>query len=253
MSKNYHGTYAYKTDRGRLREKNEDQAMVLMNSIGETLLIACDGVGGADRGELASKIAIDIIADSFKKKSKHFFAYGNRLWITKAVKEANEKINRQAERNAAYKGMGTTMVCALISKGRLMVANIGDSRAYLLTPGTKKIEQLTEDQTYVQYLVTTGRISKEDAASHPDRHVLMNALGIYPSVSLSIIDRPYRGETLLLSTDGLYNQVPAEQIANILSTDDRPDQKVAALVSEANHAGGTDNVGIALWECISHD
>lgn len=253
MSKIYHGTYAYKTDLGRVRQKNEDQAMVLMNSSGETFLVVCDGMGGAKKGELASKLAIDILTDSFRHKSKHILSYGNRLWITKAAKEANTKINRYAEKNGKIKGMGTTMVAALLYGSKLMIANIGDSRCYLLDHEKGTIRLATEDQTYVRYLVSTGKISEEDALSHPDRHVLMNALGIYPSVSLSVDVMPYHGESILLCTDGLYNQVSEEQIANILLTDDRCDQKVSSLVAEANHNGGSDNIGIALWESIAND
>jgi len=253
MSKIYHGTYAYKTDVGRVRQNNEDQAMVLMNSYNETFLIVCDGMGGAKKGDLASKIAIDILTESFRHKPKHKFAYLNRRWITKAAKEANAKINRYADKHSKVKGMGTTMVAALIYGSKIMIANIGDSRCYLYNHDNGKIKLLTEDDTYVRYLVSTGKISEEDALSHPDRHVLMNALGIYPSVSLTIDTRNYHGESVLLCTDGLYNQINQEQIGNILSTDDRTDQKVSSLVAEANHNGGADNIGIALWESIAND
>ncbi len=253
MSKVYHGTYAYKIDIGRKRQNNEDQAMVLMNSYGEAFLVVCDGMGGAKKGELASKIAIDVLTESFRHKPKHALAYGNRLWITKAAKEANAKINRYADKNNKVKGMGTTMVAALIFGSKIMIANIGDSRCYLYSHDKDKIKLMTEDDTYVRYLVSTGKISEEDALSHPDRHVLMNALGIYPSVSLTVDIKPYRGESVLLCTDGLYNQVTMEEMGNILSTDDRVDQKVSSLIAEANHNGGDDNIGIALWENIAND
>lgn len=253
MKKTYHGTYAYKTDKGYVRENNEDQAMVLMNSSGEVFLIACDGMGGAKKGEVASKMAIAYFANAFRNKGRHLFKFGDKLWLTKVAKGANAEINKLSSKNKDVKGMGTTLVAALISGDRLFIANIGDSRAYRYSFEKNKIEQLTEDQTYVRYLVSAGKISEEEALSHPDRHVLMNALGIYPSVSLSIDCYPYRGESLLLCTDGLYNQVSKEQLANILKTDDRCDQKVASLVSLANHSGGTDNIGIALWEVLSND
>lgn len=253
MKKIYHGTYAYKTDLGRVRSKNEDQAMVLMNSYGETFLVVCDGMGGAKKGELASKIAIDILTESFRHKPHYRLKYSNRLWITKAAKEANGKINKYAEKNGKLKGMGTTMVAALIFGNRIMLANIGDSRCYLLNHEKSELSLVTEDQTYVRYLVSTGKITEEEALSHPDRHVLMNALGIYPSVSLNVDFMPYFGQSVLLCSDGLYNQVTKDQIANILLTDDRTDQKVASLVAEANHNGGSDNVGIALWEAIAND
>ena len=132
-----------------------------------------------------------------------------------------------------------------------MIANIGDSRAYLINKD--KIKQLTEDQTYVHFLVETGKITSEQALTHPERHVLMNALGIYPSVSLTINVYPYQGESLLLCSDGLYNQVPEKDILSLVSTDERADQKVTSLICVANANGGSDNEGLAYWESIGHD
>jgi protein phosphatase len=132
-----------------------------------------------------------------------------------------------------------------------LIANIGDSRAYMLVKG--KLTQMTEDQTYVQYLLNTGKITPEQALSHPERHVLMNALGINPSVSLTLISKPYAGESLLLCSDGLYNSIPLPAIEAIITTDERADQKVLSLINEANSNGGSDNEGIAYWEVLTHD
>jgi serine/threonine protein phosphatase PrpC len=191
MNKDFQGAYAFKTDIGKVRQSNEDQAMVLTSETGEVFLVVCDGMGGANKGDVASKAAVDSLAASFKKKKRNLFAGMDRLWITKAAKAANKVIFDQADKNPAYKGMGTTMVAALISGNRLLIANIGDSRAYMLVKG--KLTQMTEDQTYVQYLLNTGKITPEQALSHPERHVLMNALGINPSVSLTLISKPYAG------------------------------------------------------------
>ncbi len=253
----YHGTYAYKTDIGMVRKTNEDQALILMNSDNEVFMVVCDGMGGAEKGDVASKLAIDQLSEAFKKKRKHHFAFNDKQWITKACKTANKKIYslseklRKSEKRNEPLGMGCTMVAALISGDRLMIANIGDSRAYRLENGSLK--QLTKDQTYVDYLVRTGKLSEEGAKTHPDRHVLTNALGVYNSLSISIDEHRYNGETILLCSDGLYNNLETKEIANILSTDERTDQKVISLISVANHEGGSDNIGIALWECINND
>lgn len=254
---NYHGTYAYKTDIGMVRKTNEDQAIILMNSDNEVFMVVCDGMGGAEKGDVASKMAIDLLADAFKKKKKHRFHLADKNWITKTCKSINKKIYtlseklKKAEKKTDSLGMGCTMVAALISDNHLMIANIGDSRAYLLKDGT--LEQLTNDQTYVDYLVRTGKLSEDGAKTHPDRHVLTNALGVYNSLSVSIDERAYNGETILLCSDGLYNNLETKEIANIISTDERTDQKVVSLISVANHQGGSDNIGIALWECIAND
>jgi len=251
MNKDFQGAYAFKTDIGKVRQSNEDQAMVLTSETGEVFLVVCDGMGGANKGDVASKAAIDSLAASFKKKKRNLMAGMDRMWITKAAKAANKVIFDRADKNPAYKGMGTTMVAALISGNRLLIANIGDSRAYMLVKG--KLTQMTEDQTYVQYLLNTGKITPEQALSHPERHVLMNALGINPSVSLTLISKPYAGESLLLCSDGLYNSIPLPAIEAIITTDERADQKVLSLINEANSNGGSDNEGIAYWEVLTHD
>lgn len=256
-SKNYHGTYAYKTDIGRVRKTNEDRAIILMNSDNEVFLAVSDGMGGSEKGDVASKLTIDLLNVSFKKKKKHRYLFSDKRWITRTCKSINKKIYSMAEKvkktekNSEKIGMGCTLVAVLISGERMMIANIGDSRAYMLKDG--EIKQLTTDQTYVEYLLKTGKITEEGAKTHPDRHVLTNALGVYNSLSLSITDMPYHGESILLCSDGLYNNLDSKEIANILLTDERTDQKVVSLISIANHAGGSDNIGIALWECIAND
>jgi len=208
-------------------------------------------MGGANKGDLASKTAVSFLSEAFRNKKKSMIKQQDSWWMTKTVKEANAKIYAMAEQNPVYKGMGTTLVAVLISGARILVANIGDSRGYI--DDGKTLTQLTEDQTYVQYLVTTGKITPEAALSHPDRHVLMNALGIYPSVSLSVKFFPYHGESLLLCTDGLYNQIPPSSIHAIISTNERADQKVVSLISEADSSGGNDNEGVAYWETLKND
>lgn len=256
-SKNYHGTYAYKTDIGRVRKTNEDRAIILMNSDNEVFLAVSDGMGGSEKGDVASKLTIDLLNASFKKKKKHRYLFSDKRWITRTCKSINKKIYSMAEKvkktekNSEKIGMGCTLVAVLISGERMMIANIGDSRAYMLKGG--EIKQLTTDQTYVEYLLKTGKITEEGAKTHPDRHVLTNALGVYNSLSLFITDMPYHGESILLCSDGLYNNLDSKEIANILLTDERTDQKVVSLISIANHAGGSDNIGIALWECIAND
>ncbi len=249
MSKElYTGTYAYRTDIGKVRSNNEDQAIVLLNEDGEVLLLACDGMGGANKGDLASKVALEGISKAFRNKRKARFKRQDSWWASKVIKEINAKIYNMAENNPVYKGMGTTLVMAIISDNHLMVVNLGDSRAYL--DDGESIRQISEDQTYVRYLVSTGKIKASEAASHPERHVLMNALGIFPSVSLAFSFYPYRGESILLCTDGLYNQLSNEDIHAIISTNERADQKVTSLIMAANAAGGSDNEGVAYWEIL---
>ncbi len=246
----YKGTFSAKTDIGRVRITNEDQASVLTNFRGEVLMVVCDGMGGQNKGDYASKIAIDYIVERFQSR-RRTPAILTRSWLRRTIKEANAIIFNEAEKDETYRGMGTTCVAVLIQGEKMIVANIGDSRAYSYSAGT--LSRLTNDQTYVNYLYRSGQIEEHECASNPNRHVLMNALGIYPSCSLDLSVRRYHGETLLLCSDGLYNNVSEPEIRAVLATNERSDQKVLSLIAESNANGGSDNVGIALWEVAKHD
>ena len=242
------GTYNSLTDIGRIRLKNEDRAFCLPNRHGEILMGVLDGMGGANKGEVASDLALESICGDFLKKPRTPFLFAARFWLGWALRRANAKVYKTAEGNSAYKGMGTTANIAFIYGGKALVANVGDSRCYILDE--KGLKRLSEDQTYVSYLLRTGRIKQEEALVHPDRHVLMNALGIYPSLSVSYYVFPYLGQTILCCTDGLYNSLPEHEIETILRMEERSDRKTALLVKLANDAGGNDNIGVSLWEAL---
>lgn len=240
------GTMAVKTDVGKVRLTNEDRAVALVNARGNVLLAVCDGMGGQNKGEFAAEIAINTLAEAFKKKPK-FFSYATAMrWIYAVVRKANVEIYNEASKNPSYSGMGTTLTIALIVDGHLLVGEIGDSRCYALVD--RRLKQLSEDQTYVAYLYRTGKISKEEMKTHPKRHVLMNALGIFPSVNIDLRALPYANETLLVCSDGLYNNVPDSEIGNILRSNDSTEQKVNELISLGNANGGSDNIAVVLWE-----
>ncbi|MCR5491464.1 MAG: Stp1/IreP family PP2C-type Ser/Thr phosphatase [Bacilli bacterium] len=251
MPKRYKGRFAHKVDIGKIRITNEDQANVMANGHGEVLLCVCDGMGGQNKGDYASKIAITTMFEEFQLKRKTSTMRFAKSWLIKTIKKANSLIFREASTNPEYKDMGTTCVAVLIIDNRMIVANVGDSRAYAYMHGN--LTHLTEDQTYVDYLYRTGKIEASEMATRSDRHVLMNALGIYPSASLDCKVLPYFGQSVLLCSDGLYNNLAEGEIRACLSTDERPDQKVNALVAEANANGGSDNIGVAYWECVRDD
>lgn len=246
----YKGHFASRTDRGRVRISNEDQAFVLTNYNGDVLMVVCDGMGGQNKGDYASKMAVDYLVESFQKKRKTP-ALLSRSWLLHTIKEANSIIYREATKNPTYRDMGTTCVAALIQGNKIILANIGDSRAY--SYDEHGLSRLTEDQTYVDYLYRSGQIQDHERDTSPERHVLMNALGIFPSASCDLFVKPYYGETVLLCSDGLYNNVSEAEIRAVLATDERPDQKVSSLIAEANANGGSDNIAIAIWECEKHD
>lgn len=248
MKKTYlSGSFAYKTDIGRVRLTNEDQAMALTDVKGNVLLLVADGMGGQNKGDYASRLAVQIISEAFSKHNGLFLSKGHALyWLSKNIRAANATIYNEASKNKTYQGMGTTLTAVLLIKNYMVVAQVGDSRLY--SYGLDGFLQITEDQTFVQYLYRTGRIKKEEISTHPKRHVLMNALGVYPSLNLDIKSFPYKNETLLVCSDGLYNNVNETTIASILKGDDTVEQKIIELISIGNSNGGSDNIGLVLWE-----
>ena len=241
-----YGRYASKTDIGKVRMNNEDRVCALTNSRGNILLIVCDGMGGANKGDLASSIAIEVVSQEFQERDKFSSKFFAKRWVANVIRKANAEIFRQASHNQKYQGMGTTMTLVLIISDYMVVAQAGDSRAYSYR--NRSLTQITEDQTYVQYLYRIGEITKEEIETHPKRHVLMNALGIYPSLDLEINVHPYLGDSILVCSDGLYNNVPFKDLLSIMKGTDTPDQKVNELVSLANANGGSDNIAVVIWE-----
>jgi len=249
-NKTYTGTYAFKTDPGKIRIVNEDQVNVLTNHVGDVFLIVCDGIGGQSKGDYASRLAINYLSDAFLNIPAKAPLFMKSTLLRNEIRKINQIIFEEASTKPDCKDMGTTLVCALISKRRMIVANSGDSRAYMFND--HRISRLTSDQTYVNYLYKTGKISESETLTHPERHVLMNALGIFPSLSLDVKIFKYHGEGIILCSDGLYNNVSEREIFAVCSTDDRVEQKVDELVKEANNNGGSDNIAVALWE-TTHD
>ena len=201
-------------------------------------------MGGQNKGDYASKTAMDYVSSSFSSCSRP-----SVRWLYKAIRKANRALYDESDRDPKYSGMGTTLCAVLIQGQKMVIANVGDSRAYSYS-GEDGLVRLTKDQTYVSYLLRTGQINEQEALTHPDRHVLMNALGIYASASMDIETKPYHGQAILLCTDGLYNNLSEMEMRAILNTDDRPDQKVKSLIMDANNNGGSDNIGIAYWEVL---
>ena len=249
MKKYLTGRFSFKTDIGKVRLSNEDQACALINASGNVLLIVCDGMGGQSKGDLASSLAINTVISSFKNRKGFLNRYFAKFWVRNVIREANKCVYEQSRSNPSYEGMGTTLTLLLIIKDTAILGHVGDSRCYFLR--NREFEQMSEDQTYVGYLLRTKQITEEEALIHPKRHVLMNALGVYPSASIDIKTFPYMGETVLLCSDGLYNNVPKNDIASVLKSEDSVEQKVNELIAIGNKNGGSDNIAVVIWEAQS--
>lgn len=245
------GRFGSQTDIGLVRKSNEDKALSLIDSQGDILLCVCDGMGGYMKGDFASKIAVDVITAAFRSHRKWIFNFQLKLWISKVVKSINFSVFSEAQDSEKLSGMGTTLCMAILFKNKIFVVNVGDSRCYKLE--SEKIVPLTKDQTYVEYLLTAGKISEQEKLTSKDRHVLMNFIGQKKEVNY-VLD-VYRNDasTIMLCSDGLYNNATDKQIFAALDSTERLDQKINTLIGIANANGGSDNIAISIWEPYKHD
>jgi PPM family protein phosphatase len=227
------------TDRGRMREGNEDNFL----SRGHLHAVA-DGMGGHQAGEVASRIAVEILSQIDDRGPWHDARVAVDALRT-SIKQANHKIREAAGRDEQLKGMGTTLTVVLEDGATFYLAHIGDSRAYLLRDG--KLSLLTHDHTLVQQLVDEGRLTPEEAAQHPQRSIITRALGVDPEVEPDTeIYRRRAGDRLLLCTDGLSGVVGEGEIARLLSQIRDPQECAEELVRSANAEGGPDNITVVV-------
>lgn len=228
------------TDVGQKRSLNEDNFYFESQRKG-FLMIVSDGMGGHNAGEVASAMAVNAIVE-FAKVNDLFS--DPEVLLRKAISYANAKIYQEACANATMSGMGATLVVAIGNSKRIYIANVGDSRAYLISK--EKITQITKDHSYVYELVRNGVITPEEAKSHPRRNEILKALGIAPEVYPDIFFLNLeKTDKILMCTDGLTSHVSDEEIFAIVN---RYSRKAAteALVKLANEYGGSDNITVVL-------
>ena len=247
MKKYLSGNLYSATDIGKVREQNEDFAGARINAYGQVMLIVCDGMGGRNKGDYASnKLGNDLIK-AFLENDKELEKPAQvSKWLYKNINKINREIFEKSKSDSKYKGMGTTLTVAVVFSDNLVVAQVGDSRLYRLSDNV--LEQVTVDQTYVQHLNNAHRLSKEQISSHPERHKLTNAIGMRYNANVDLKITKYNGERLLLCTDGLYNNVPLNDLKSVLSGNEPLARKAQQLIRFGNFNGGSDNMGIAIWE-----
>jgi PPM family protein phosphatase len=224
------------TDPGRVRRRNEDAFVCA-----PPLFAVADGMGGAQAGELASRIA----AAAFQEAGGAD-VLDAQARLRSIIQEANRRIYARASRDPEVSGMGTTVTAALLAGEHVAVGHVGDSRAYRVRDGS--LEQLTDDHSLVADLVRSGRLSPEEAELHPQRSVITRALGTDPAVevdSFSVEARP--GDVFLLCSDGLTTMIDDATVLESLSSSADLATAARALVSAANRGGGEDNVTVVLF------
>lgn len=232
-SRNSNASFGSRTDVGCVRDHNEDSL-----AVSPPLYVVCDGMGGHAAGEVASEIAINTIA---QRAPQHPDADA----LGQAVEEANIAIIRAARRGLGRAGMGTTCTAAILEKNRLVIAQVGDSRAYLLHNG--RLQQITRDHSLVADLIDRGEITPEEAKDHPQRSVITRALGSDPRTEPDLYELVVsEGDRLLLCSDGLSGMLEDYEIEDILRRYDNPQRCANQLVREAVEAGGHDNVTVIV-------
>jgi protein phosphatase len=254
--------YSGKTNVGKVRLTNQDSFAIKSYASDVIVAVVCDGMGGARGGNIASETAIEYFMKSFEgeeladlNKNPYIDATKAMSLLGHAVYNANEAVYNKAISSPELMGMGTTLVACLIIKDHMYVANVGDSRLYI--DSGKKLSQITEDHSYVQFLVDVGDITPEEAKTHPYKNRITRAVGIQPDIDCDMfgveLDK-YPDASVLLCSDGLCGQVEDTMMHKIIkapgskkdSEQTKLDCRVDKLIDAALENGGPDNITVIL-------
>ena len=241
--------HSAKSDIGRKRPHNED-CFVADPSIG--LYVVCDGMGGGNAGEVASRMAIETIVAHLKSAAEHVDDGGDDPNLTaptnqlaRAIRAANTAVFRASWEHPKYAGMGTTVAAARLSGRTMSIAHVGDSRVYLIRNGI--MQALTMDHSWVAEQVAQGYMTEQEAEHSPRRNIVTRALGVQSAVEIDVAELPIcSGDLLLLCSDGLTRGVPCEQMRQTLEREGNLGEKTDRLIALANEAGGEDNITVML-------
>ena len=234
----------YLTDVGKVRSHNEDSVTIVKNGSEEYLLMVADGMGGHRAGEVASSLAITHLGKRFSSLSSIGSLKDAVTWLNDNVSEINGAILDYAKNHHDSTGLGTTLVLALLTEKFLIFGNIGDSSGYVLK--NNRLHKVTKDHTLVNLLVEAGDITAEEAKSHPQKNVLMKALGAGEKIEMDIFDVERDVDGIFLCSDGVTNMLTNEQIEKVLDEDLTIEEKVKKIIRKCNARGGQDNISVAF-------
>lgn len=234
-----------KSDIGLVRKTNQDSFYTSYLEDGVAWAVVCDGMGGANGGNIASKLAVEKITEQITSAYRENMEPNSiKNLLTAAVYNANALIYEKALEEPSLAGMGTTVVVALVTDEILYIVHAGDSRAYLIT--SDGINQLTTDHSIVQEMVKSGEITEEQAMHHPRKNIITRALGIHTEIELDYIEASITSkDAVLICTDGLTNYVESEKIYQYFQEIDKKDL-ADALISTAKDLGGSDNITVVV-------
>ena len=237
------------TDIGKKRKLNQDYVYVSETSIGNlpNLFIVADGMGGHNAGDYASKCTVETIT----REVRGCFEKNPVRILSKAIRIANDQIRRKAEEDESLSGMGTTVVAATCLGHYLQVANVGDSRLYIIG---SEIRQITTDHSLVEEMVRMGGIDRKDARNHPDKNIITRAIGALDTVEIDFFHEELKpGELVLLCSDGLTNMLEDEEIGAILKEPVSMEEKAQRLIEAANDNGGKDNITVIIIDAFARE
>lgn len=232
------------TDVGKIRKVNQDMVFASTEPIGNlpNLFVVADGMGGHKAGDLASKLTVETIRDVVNELED-----ADPISVMgKAIHKANEVVLDKARETEEYQGMGTTVVVACIKDGMLYVANVGDSRLYVIN---KEIKQITRDHSLVEELVSIGQLDRKEARTNKNKNIITRAVGGMKVVMADYFElKLNEGDMIIMCTDGLTNMVEDDEIMRLVKQKAPIETRVNNLIQCANNNGGRDNVGIVLIE-----
>ncbi|WP_101875324.1 Stp1/IreP family PP2C-type Ser/Thr phosphatase [Lachnoclostridium edouardi] len=231
------------TDTGKVRTINQDYIFASPEPIGklQDLYLVADGMGGHRAGDYASRFLVEKLVDFISGEEE-----GNTISILReGIEKVNRMLYREALKDEAFSGMGTTLVAATVEENLLFVANVGDSRLYLIRNG--KAKQITKDHSYVEEMVKLGKMNRGSADYMRQKNIITRAVGTGEDVNIDFFEVLLKkGDYILLCSDGLSNMVEDEAIAELVSSEKALKEKAEALIVSANDNGGRDNIAVIL-------
>ena len=232
------------TDIGNHRESNQDTYDCGIFETGDSWVVVCDGMGGVSGGQIASELCVEKVSSAIKRGYRENLSVkAAQNLLLSAIAASNSIVHNKAQEEPQYHGMGTTIVAAIIIKNIVVIAHVGDSRAYILSD--KTVKQITKDHSLVQLMIDNGKITADEAKNHPDKNIITRAVGVvnFVDVEFDVCD-VNSGEKLLVCTDGLSGSVSDEEMINIIN--EYSDSSAEKLVEKALENGSRDNITVVV-------
>lgn len=235
------------TDKGKVRQHNEDSGAIIRNKSGQRLAIVADGMGGHRAGDVASSLTVEKLTELWTMVEEIKTADEAENWLKTNILKVNRYVFDYASNHPECEGMGTTIIGVISTENFSTIAHVGDSRCYLYNEDGFK--QITEDHSLVNELVRMGQISKEDAEHHPRKNVVLRALGTDAQLDIDVMTIIFEeGDIIFICSDGLSNKVTDQQIKEVLEKETTLEEKASALIETANLNGGEDNITVVILE-----